>query len=226
MQLDLQMVTSALDGLAEDISMRLGQEQALTDRGMLKELEGLRKVLETAAPDLIGAYYGYLQIKERYDQLLARVDWAKRRFRRIFLLQMGVLAILLALALGYEWGQWQHMWAPVSTGSGEAIAWIWWGSVGATLSALHVLYYHRLQGTLSDSMDAWLAAKQLSGGVLGLLSGIVLQVTAYGATGDWHTQGVLSYLFAFLAGFSERRFLTYLQKRVGQLTQSADQKNG
>ncbi len=226
MQLDEQMVASALDGLAEDMSTRLGQEQAFGDQGMLKQLEDLRKKLATAAPDLIGAYYGYLQVKERYDQLLVRVAWTKQRFWRLFLLQAGALVILLVLALGYEWGQWRHVWLSVPLAAEEVMAWIWWGSVGATLSALHALYEHRLRGTLSDSLDAWLAAKPLSGGVLGLLSGLALQVTAYGATGDWHTQGVLSYLFAFIAGFSERRFLTYLQKRVSQLTQGTDQKSG
>lgn|GEM_PF-5574104 len=226
MQLDLQTVTNALDDLASEIANRLGQEQTLTDQGMLQKLEDLRKTLETAAPDLIGAYYGYLQVKERYEQLLARITWANERFWRLFLVQAGTLVLLFVLALGYEWGQWQHIGMPVPTAYGEMLTWLWWGSVGATLSALHALYDHRLHGTLSASLDAWLAARQLSGGVLGLLSGLLLQVTSYGATGDWHTQGVLSYLFAFLAGFGERRFLTYLQKRVGQLTQGANQTKG
>ncbi len=220
MQLQTQTVQNLLDELASQIEQYFGKEQSGSGNLMINKLEDLRKTIETAAPDLIGAYYGFLVIKEEFGQFQMRAQWAQKRFWIWFSWQIFMLGVLLAMGLCFELAPLTAHFAQGTSTLSLYLMCAWWGAVGATLSALHTLYYSRLHNTLSQNMDAWLAVKPLTGGVLGLLSGFLLQVTAYSATGDFHAQGVVPLLFAFFSGFSERKFLTYLQTRMGQLMQN------
>lgn len=216
-------VRGQLDELALLIEEAFGQEQTVSGTALIARLETLRKGMETAAPDVIGAYYGYLQIKEQFLQMKLRNDWAKRYVMRFFGWELTLLALLLALGgagmamLRYgspEWA-WLHDTSVLCT---------WWGAVGATAAALHALYMHRQNGTLNVTLDAWLWSKQLLGGALGLLAGLTLDLTATAASGHPVNTTALPALTAFVAGFSERRFLNFLQEKIGHMLQAEESK--
>ncbi|MCI0181955.1 MAG: hypothetical protein OWR52_07740 [Acidibacillus sp.] len=225
MQLEAQAVQQLLDDLAAEIEQYFGKGQSGSGQHMIVKLEALRKMIETAAPDLIGAYYGYLTIKEEFGQYQVRFAWSAKRFWVFFLWQMGVLIVLLLAGVAFEAQPSILHYVYSINGLSLYLACAWWGALGATLSAIHTLYDSRLNGTLSQNMDAWLAVKPFTGAVLGLVSGFLLQITAYSTTGDYHATGVVPVLFAFFAGFSERKFLTYLQSRLGQLVQTVQKTN-
>ncbi len=215
MYLQADAVRSMLDDLAVEIEQTFGQEQVVSGTQMIAELESLRKMIETSAPNLIAAYYGYLRIKEDFEQLKARTVWAKVHFWRLFVWQLSMMVLLFLLAGIYGWAVMTGRLHLTTSFLSLSFACMWWGAVGATLSALHLLYHNRLEGTLSQSMEAWLYTKQLSGGVLGLAAGLLLQLTGATMNGHLISSSLLPSLSAFLAGFSERRFLNYLQQKVG-----------
>lgn len=218
--LTAQGVRDEMDQLAERIESVTGNLQTLSGAAMISELEQLRKGMETAAPDVIGAYYGTLRVREQFEQMIACNDWAKRHFWRVFGWQMAIMALLLLI--GVTSAALVVMRVPFAVWlDSTLVICTWWGAVGASLSGLHALYMHRQRGTLSQNLDAWLWAKQLMGGVLGLLAAIALEVTAAASSGHGVTSTGLPALAAFLAGFSERRFLRYLQTRFGRPLESA-----
>lgn len=211
-------VAVQLDELAQGIEEAFGGEQTVSGTELIAQLELLRKGLETAVPDVIGAYYGYLRIKEQFLQMKTRNDWAKRYVMRFFGWELAILALLLALGMagliiGHEGGA-RWLWLRDSS-----LLCAWWGALGATAAALHALYVDRQNGTLSVTLHAWLWSKQLLGGALGLLAGLALDITATSATGHVVSATALPALTAFLAGFSERRFLNYLQAKIGHVLQ-------
>ncbi|PWI57767.1 hypothetical protein [Sulfoacidibacillus thermotolerans] len=220
MQLDTQTVQSLLDDLAVQIEEYFGQQQTGYGEEMILKLENLRKLLETATPDLIGAYYGYLAIKQEFLQTQRRIAWLQSRFWLWFGWQSFVLILLLGVAIIFHVDAVAWRWIAFNNAFALYLESAWWGAIGATLAALHTMYYGRLHGSLAQNTDAWLIIKPLTGAVLGMLSGFVLQIMAYGTTGDLYAKGAIPLLFAFFAGFSERRFLTYLQNRLGQFLQN------
>ncbi|MCY0875410.1 MAG: hypothetical protein OWT28_03955 [Firmicutes bacterium] len=211
-------VRTQLDELAQAIEEAFASEQTVSGTALIARLESLRKAMETSAPDVIGAYYGYLQIKEQFMQMKLRSDWAKRYAMRFFGWELTLLALLLAIGAagvamlqygGADW-LWLH---------DTIVLCAWWGAVGATAAALHALYMHRQNGTLTITLDAWLWSKQLLGGALGLLAGLALDLTTTSASGHPVSTTALPALTAFFAGFSERRFLNFLQEKIGRMLQ-------
>ncbi|KUO96088.1 hypothetical protein [Ferroacidibacillus organovorans] len=217
MQLDAEGVRGQIDDLASQIQRAFASEQTVSGASLIKDLEGLRKAMETATPDVIGAYYGYLRVKESFEQMTARNAWAHKRFWPLYLIEMTLLIILLCGGAAVDVWSTHSAWL-ASLIARPAISCAWWGAVGATIAALHLLYYNRMHGTLSQTMDAWIATKQIAGGVLGVVAAMLLQVTALTTTGSHAvSSGMLPAITAFLAGFSERKFLTYLQTKLGNL---------
>lgn len=213
-------VRTELDELALQVEQVFGNEQTVSGAELITGLEQLRKGMETATPDVIGAHYSYLRLKEQFSQMQLRSVWAKSHFWPLFGWQLAIFVGLLVLAgVAIAWlsqGTTQGLWL-----RDTAVACAWWGTVGASVAGLHALYVHRQNGTLTENLDAWLWAKQLLGGVLGLLTALVLQVTTV-TTSDTAVHTIaLPALVAFMAGFSERRFLHYLQSRWGQMLDSA-----
>ncbi|KYP81408.1 hypothetical protein [Ferroacidibacillus organovorans] len=217
MQLDAEEVRGQIDDLAGQIQRAFASEQTVSGASLIQELEGLRKAMETATPDVIGAYYGFLRVNESFEQIIARNAWAHKRFWPIYLIEMSLLIILLGGGATLDVWSTHNAWLS-SLLAHPAITCAWWGAVGATIAALHLLYYNRIHGTLSQTIDAWIATKQIAGGVLGVVASMLLQVTALTTTGSHAvSSGMLPALTAFLAGFSERKFLTYLQTKLGNL---------
>lgn len=168
--------------------------------------------------------------EKKYDEALRKIEaveisqQAKPLARRLLWIEIGYLVILLLL--GYFTCKWPNfvLWDGLMKDPIMLhLQTVWFGALGGVTIAIYGIYEHIHLRDFDPNYELWYICKPLIGGIFGWFVCMIYFIGVVSIQGfDIKLEKIktpeLSYVIAFLAGFSERFTLKMIDKLMGVLT--------
>lgn len=168
--------------------------------------------------------------EKKYDEAQSKIETIEISHRakplawRLLWIEIGYLVLLLLLGyLTFKWPNFVLWDGLIKNPIILHLQTVWFGALGGITIAIYGIYEHTHLRDFDPKYELWYICKPLIGGIFGWFVCLiyfigVVSVQGFDIKVDSIKTPELSYVIAFLAGFSERFTLKMIDKLMGVLT--------